>query len=282
MMRLIMAVLLFASEFVIQGIALAQSPYIRLCQEKEVPIPPKWGDPRWRKLKDDLPREITFDTGGKDYSTTEVWVYSDDKGTCMALPRIDAAGDIQLLGIICQGKTGNACFWDNIPIGSDDRITGKKTKGMDAASIQGGNELNENCTNCHRGKNAFVVHPGSSLDPKMWPKIGFDGTAEPKPQEVKPEIGKFKGWYTPVSKQGGWVNKEGSLQCGSECHFMPELTNGYCDLLAKEVGVTMPPDDKDVGTKKGDWKDGYEDAVKALKKACEEQFGERKWKIDGP
>lgn len=75
---------------------------------------------------------------------------------------------------------------------------------MEPANIQGGNELVENCTNCHRGKNAFVVHPGSPLDPKMWPKIGFEkkeGAPEPKVEEERPQIGKFESWYKPVSKQ---------------------------------------------------------------------------------
>src|SRR5262249_33623714 len=147
-----LTVLLCLVQLAIVPAALAQdkSAYMKECEEKDVPLPPKWGDPAWRKLKRDLPAAESFDTGNSTYVKTEVWVFGTDEGPWLALPRIGKDG-IELLGMICQGKTGYACFWDNIPLGGTvkDRIKGDKTKGMDPAKLQGGDELAEPCDECH-------------------------------------------------------------------------------------------------------------------------------------
>jgi hypothetical protein len=271
------------------AIAQDKSPYMEECEKKGVPLPPKWGDPLWRKVKKTLPIDMTFDFGKEEknpYDETQVWVYGTDTGTCMALPRL-TKGKILALGIICQSDSGNACFWDNIPIGKDpdkDRIEGDATKGMDPAKIQDGSNLKEICTNCHRGRSVFIVHPGTALDPKTWAATGFDeppakSGAPKKPETPEPPpVVKKPTWYNPVSGQPSWENPRGEelKQCTASCHEMPGLSEGYCRLLSREVGKSMPPDDKDEHLKLGVWKPEFEEDVKILTERCA-KFGSFDW-----
>ena len=90
------------------------------------------------------------------------------------------------MGVFCQSSTtGKACFWD-----SKDRVTGAAIQGpldtpMVIANLRNGDTLVENCTDCHRGENVFLVHPGTPL--------AFGASA------VSPS------WYTPNLKPGDLV-----------------------------------------------------------------------------
>lgn len=241
------------------------SAYMRDCDRNKVPLPPPWGDPAWQR-QGVLPPDLTF--AGQAGQTTEVWAYNDPggKGVCMALPRKNAAGEIELLGIICQSKeTGKACFWDNIDAATGNRITGAATAGMDPADIEDGSSLSENCTGCHRGDNAFVIHPDTPLE-------------LPAPFDIDPDQP-----YTPVSgtpPRPGWVNPPSPLplagtQC-TMCHDMPQLTAAYCrTVLKKALEKTMPPEDTTTNpaTPAGTWDPDYRGDVTKLAKKCKDDFG---------
>lgn len=138
----------------------ARETYIQDCMTNNVPIPPDWPDARWVGHG----RLNTTFVNVPNGVSTEVFTYESpgDQGRCYALPRKNAEGGYEALGVICQSKeTGKACFWDNIdalgiPITGQD-ITFK------IADVQNGYSLGENCTNCHRGRNVFMIHPETPL-----------------------------------------------------------------------------------------------------------------------
>lgn len=235
------------------------SPYMTECEKNGVPLPPPWGSPDWTNAGN-LPAGQIFAL--PQFSNVEVWTFQTPLGICIALPRKDKNGDIQALGIICQGtESGKACFWDNID-GAGNKITGANTKGMDPADIQDGSVLKENCTACHRGDNVFIVHPGTPLE--IPPKKPGD----PAPTDTT------KPTYTPVSGQPNWGNEPlGFPLAGGECdtcHSIPKLTKDYCAILKQAVGKTMPPPPDTV-------KDHAND-VKKLKDECNKLDPTLNWK----
>ncbi len=145
--------------------------YMKDCDAAGVPLPPKWGDPAWVK-KGNLSKVFA-----SKLPTTEVWVAQSPAGVCYALPRKDAGGTIKLLGQICQNQTtGKTCFWDNKS--PTDGSTGLAvTNGMGPENMAGGDKLKENCTECHRGDNAFIIHPETALE--LGPNNPCDGGRKP-------------------------------------------------------------------------------------------------------
>ncbi len=98
--------------------------------------------------------------------------------------------------------------------------------------LENGNVLKENCTHCHRGDNAFPIHPGTHLD---------QGSASRANQR-----------YTPTSSQDGWVNPPAfmpqhyALDTCTQCHSIGEIASApivaYCATILKQAAVlTMPP-----------------------------------------
>ncbi len=210
--------------FVLRPFSTGQQ-YINACEAEGVPIPPDWPHEDW-VLRGTLTRPF-ISTG----LTAQVYTYSppaETPGACYALPRRDASGSIQLLGIICQSATtGRACFWDNI-----DEATGRTITGVNPslviANLQNGFNLTENCTVCHRGDNAFNIHPGTPLDAGL-------NTVSPV-------------WYVPIG-QATWNNPgpivmpdvpAGQRSCVA-CHQLPEVNSSFCRLLRSAVENTMPP-----------------------------------------
>jgi len=207
--------------------------YIRRCEENEVPIPPDWPTGDWQN-RGALPFRYNFLCSGPD---TEVWTYEDGQGVCYALPR--KTGDaIDLVGMICQSKnTGKACFWDNIrssthcnttPLPADCRITGEGFT-LRISDLQGGSVLAENCTDCHRGGNAFLIHPRTAL-------------------AAIPDLDRYPNApirYEPLG-QSSWVNPPaysaiGDGACAS-CHEIPDPSTSYCVILRRAAEITMPDD----------------------------------------
>jgi hypothetical protein len=240
-----------------------QADYINRCEAKGVPIPPVWGDPAWEFVGVHPAALVQVSKG----FVAEVWKYTDDpQGICMALPRKDpTTGVIQLLGIICQGKgklegtkpreRAYACFWDNVdPETEETRITGTQeqltaSKQIDPALIKGGNRLKENCTNCHRGDNAFLIIPDSADSRSM---LDIGGTDADRGPYIP--IGKSNWKNTPLSsnlKKALSPPGQGCQRCHSIAGVVPNSDGiaGYCDRLKDTLTVPnengkllMPPD----------------------------------------
>jgi hypothetical protein len=196
--------------------------YIEECTANSVPIPPNWPDAKWISRGD---LKTIFASFGSTVRT-EVYTYEDTAGLglCYALPRRDADGTYQAIGMICQSRaTGKACFWDNIDASTDTRITGA-TISLDIPKLENGFVLAENCTNCHRGGNVFMIHPDTPL-----------GAAKMRNPKVR---------YTPIG-QTAWSNPPAIADIGdgacSECHEIGAPNAAYCGFLAKAADLTMPP-----------------------------------------
>lgn len=258
------------------------SKYMKECAAAGVPLPPKWGDPRWVK-KGNVPPDKVM---ASKLPTTEVWVSKSPKGICYALPRIDDTGTIRLLGQICQGDNGKTCFWDNKNF-FDGKTPVPVFNGLDPAMIAGGDKLQENCTKCHRGDNAFIMHPGTPLQASPTDPCEKNDVSDQNGRPTQP-----KGTYQPIGRgplpgdpNSGGFNNPGStkLPLGPcvACHDLPELNKAYCGTVlglpppapppsptpAQTKGVigkkTMPPPN---GAGQSD--PGYAKDIATLTKAC--------------
>lgn len=202
--------------------------YLSLCAAEGVPIPPPWPDAGWVN-QGVLDYKYNFLQSGAD---TEVWTYSvPEVGVCYALPR-KTGMEIGLMGLICQSATtGKACFWDNLD-SFGNRIRPGPGETVDVSVMQNGLTLIENCTECHRGFNAFNIHPETVL--------GNIPRAERDPA-VR---------YTPIGQAAtmtrrGWENPPASFEPGtgrcSNCHEIAAPTQSYCQsVLRKSYSLTMP------------------------------------------
>ena len=245
----------------------APTAYMTECEKKGVPLPPPWEDPGWKKAGE-LPKDKIF--AAPSLPTAEVWVFKTPLGICYALPRKDAKGEIQALGIICQGEeSGAACFWDNIRADGT-KITGAATAGMKVNDMQGGDVLKENCTGCHRGENVFIIHPGTPLQQTADSTGANKDPGDPNGKPTQP----LKKPYKPIG-QPGWGNEPSDLTLEADgcafCHELPKLTPEYCRILKQSVGKTMPPPDG----KKTD--PSFDKDIKKLKDACNKLDPKLKW-----
>jgi hypothetical protein len=211
------------------------SEYVETCRAEGVPIPPDWPNPGWIEQG-----PLRFVFIGQGLNAT-VHAYNDPAvpGVCYALPRRDDAGAIQLLGIICQSNTtGKACFWDNRT--TDNRLITGTNITLDIDTIGNGSTLAETCTDCHRGYNAFNIHPGSALDLS---RAGAPGG----PYVTRPDVR-----YTPIG-QPHWVNPGPLIlpavppdqQSCTLCHELPrELPRdraSYCTSVLQPAAMTTMP-----------------------------------------
>jgi FG-GAP-like repeat len=227
--------------------------YMKECEARGVPKPPDWNSAEWKwrgKLKS------TFLTQFSNLSTN-VYTYEPPTGggICFALPRTGPGTDprngeysenlINLLGVICQSnETSNACFWDLMYI-----TPPKPTERYPIASVfLGGTEVTDVCTDCHRGENAFIIHPETPLDigdallkPKGWmrPLVRASFPKNPRPGHD------FSLVKTKAAKD--LEKNERDLSCTS-CHNkkdgrrLPPIDLKYCTVLQQAVGTkgTMP------------------------------------------
>jgi len=206
--------------------------YAGECSAAGVPLPPDWGNAAWQ-LQGVLPQGRLFLQLG---NPVQVYAYSDSNvsGACIALPRWSGAS--VTLGIICQSATtARACFWDNRPHAGSPLFTPAQmaansvqqdwVNGGDAGLIGGGK-----CTNCHRGENVFVIHPGTPL------QVGapFDTSSHGT-------------WYQPNTSLG-WTNPPATAFATgggcTGCHQIASTTdpeNGsYCAILEQAANGEMP------------------------------------------
>jgi len=232
-------------------------PYIEVCQRVDVPIPPEWPAGKdasgigW-KMRGQLPFLYNFLQSG---TNTEVWTYQTDQGLCYALPRKNKNKETNktwtsLVGIICQSlDTGNACFWDNIDASTGKRIAGE-TITLNVADLKNGSNLAENCTACHRGSNAFLVHPKTPLG---------------APSNRTPSVR-----YSPIG-QATWSNPPPMFALGAGpcagCHEIgAAAVNEYCRVLRLATDSTMPDSSSPAG-----WaspKPPYDAQILSIKKLC--------------
>ena len=196
--------------------------YIERCRAAGVPIPPPWGDARWKMVRQlQEGRIFALDP---NLSTT-LFSYQDPKvaGTCAALPRL-AGATIEALGIICQAKSGLACFWDNKERTVQLDSNGERFQQTitDPASIKpeliaNGDNLVENCSACHRGSNVFILH---HEDLQKLPESSAD----------KP--------YVPITDQPAWKNQlldkskvPACAGCHDQSNQLGKLDRAYCDTV---------------------------------------------------
>ena len=207
--------------------------YVDRCggDEAQVPIPPPWGDTAWLRRLPDLPNDQIFNA--PDFNPVEVWSYEEPgKGICIAIPRHQREGSgIREIGFICQNRNnGKTCFWAARPPQPCTEPF-SDFEGKSVTEMCDGDTLPLNCTLCHRGRNAFIVHPGTSLEP---------ASQDPAVR------------YTPISDQPDWNNTPTRLaldqaQCAL-CHEFGSVTESWCATVLKPalglvdgIRQTMPP-----------------------------------------
>ena len=201
--------------------------YVAACKERLVPTPPDFPNAEWTR-QGELEGNFSF-LGGDGVI---VYTYWNREGACYALHRLGG----NTLGIICQSaSTGVGCFYDNVRPHTGRRVDPRReTVVIDA--IQNGSTLGEDCTACHRGSNAFIIHPGSVLDvPEFNTNPAVRYTPMGGPSFVNPG---------PLSLPVLTDSSQGSCET---CHEIPETTPLYCSILERAAQNTMPQGDAPVG-----------------------------------
>jgi hypothetical protein len=233
--------------------SIAATAYAQQCKKEGVPIPPSFKGNDWKRIGR-LPKGRVF--ASSDKPRAEVMVYKPmaggkPTGVCVALPRGPEDGSVELMGVICQSKkSGKACFWDNWDrtASAPTQMKGASYKDMDIDRFQDGSMLKENCTNCHRGDNVYVIHADTLLA-----KSPLDSAAR------SPDVR-----YTPIG-QAAWVNPEHAnppSNC-TDCHGLPAFSSNYCSaVLMNSLGETMPPD------RPTDWKKTYKSDIEQICREC--------------
>lgn len=208
------------------------TPYMAECRARGVPIPPDWAESgtAW-VLQGKLGEGKNLLEPEKD---AFVWTYTDPsvRGACIALPR--GNGDPgTLAGIICQSATGHACFWDN-KLSSDpaQRPFGWRGQRLVIRDLADGSNLDENCTNCHRGNNVFLISP----DDPTWRKV-LKGPLNGGPSNNLFTTQITVSHYIPIG-QDGWINPLVSEGCASKCHLQPP---DRVEGLRRRSSQLMPP-----------------------------------------
>jgi hypothetical protein len=239
--------------------SLSATAYAAKCKQEGVPLPPPFTSGDWKKAGR-LPANRIF---ASKLPRADVLAYRPVDGSkkplglCVALPRGDEAGSVELLGVICQSKsTGKACFWDNVdrtavPKLPPARVTGASLKEVDIDLFADGALLGENCTDCHRGDNVFVIHEDSFMA-----RAPMDAAA--RDPDTMP--------YTPIGQAGTWINPMHANPPGNctSCHSLPQFSKKYCTtVLLKSLGETMPP-----APRPTDWQKGYEADLQQICSEC--------------
>jgi hypothetical protein len=213
-----------------------------------------------------------FSGGDADvfYYATGPATAEQPEGLCVAFPRFIGGATDNLLGVICQGKVASkACFWDSPETGFTSSTTTcyleEQASTISCSAAKGGAELEDEadqvglsqCSDCHAGENAFIVHPNEPAL-KSVPWIVSDNWVEPVVKESWPQ-NQGPGMY--------FLSAAADTSCGA-CHGrtsrlrFPELSednkdfcfrllgyeNGrgaewHTGLATNVVGRTMPPDD---------------------------------------
>jgi hypothetical protein len=217
------------------------------CLAAGVPLPPAFDSGLWVS-KGNLGPDGHFTSE----PVVDILAYESTSpgGVCVALPRKAAtATDIQLVGVICQSDGGKGCFWDNVPDDTPaDQPGGRFVKPtiaeFDISKFRNGDQLFEDCTNCHRGDNVFLIH-GTELE--SVPRRKSAQRYHPIPEGTKASYvrAEERVWSNPARTRPG--NDDNLMRpdgCGDgACHQLPALGWKYCtDVLKPAItrGL-MPP-----------------------------------------
>ena len=246
--------------------------YINECMANQVPMPPTIsvldpaGTAGWKSLGF-IPTANQFITG----TPAELRVFTSSSGMCFSLPRYNnsSLSTVNLDGVICLSKiTSKVCFWDNQMNGTTFSFpTGTHIPiGVADASIDpmlryqaGGKEIENNpaagiCTDCHAGRNPYIIHPELGLTTSAGVATGTMGGLDQPPLSL-PTFSPAR--YDPLVA-ASWPQNGLSMSqalvppaCGA-CHSatgpggaFPHLSSelpGYCNaVLSQAIARTMPP-----------------------------------------
>ena len=208
--------------------------YCAACLAEGVPEPPAFDSGQWVS-KGAVASQFTSSP------VKDILVYesSSPAGICVALPRGSGA-TIELLGVICQSQsTGRACFWDNASNTGDlfasagARLTATDIRTLDIAQFRNGDQLHENCTNCHRGGNVYLIHDELFNIPNRDP----DQRYQPIPTGFNVASGDGP-WGNPGRRRADdpeQLNLMRADGCGqSGCHAtIPQMSRQFCGAVLK-------------------------------------------------
>jgi hypothetical protein len=247
--------------------------YVNECMANQVPLPPPIGvldaagTSGWKSLGF-IPQASQFITG----TPAELRVFTSPSGMCFALPRYSdgSLSTVMLDGVICLSKiSSKVCFWDNqmggstfqfaagtrIPIGVADAAVDPSLRYQ-----AGGKEIENNpsagiCTDCHAGRNPYIIHPEVVLTTSSGVPTGTKmGDLNQSPLSL-PTFAPVR--YDPLVA-ASWPQNALSMspalvpQVCSDCHTgggsggaFPHLSSelgGYCSaVLDNAIARTMPP-----------------------------------------
>jgi hypothetical protein len=260
--------------------------YITHCRSNDVPIPPIWnpttGTNQWQKRG-----TLVNPFAASGLTNVEVWTFTSTTpaGICIALPRMDGSNintNVQALGIICQSeRTGKACFWDNVVRPTPDissgqsvaarrvagraKITGASTRNLSPVRMSDGYNLEENCTDCHRGTNVFITRVGTALDVSSSSFGNLDSVPAVRYQPLSGTPADPR-WANPVSAIHTRINGLNG-QCMS-CHDVSDNeiaqpTFAYCGtILENIIGTNMPVGDE------ANWRNYTPDVTELARECC--------------
>ena len=235
----------------------SRAEYQAACRDAQVPIPPTWNpnaDDRENKWKRNGTEPLTPVFIGAESTTASVWYYTepptavDDPnargGTCVALPRTDLqTGMITSLGVICQSNDTNvACFWDSTRDFQPDAKVAIDSDGFNAGpDLNGG--VGGKCTDCHRGRNAFITNPRSDLD------LGADLLVASSARPVHPIVHAQWDQNSTFGEELANVTTRGVTESSCLiCHLngtggqLPPLENArlFCDFVMMKAILPGP------------------------------------------
>jgi hypothetical protein len=205
--------------------------YTQQCAQSGVATPPLWTPDTlaWQFLGSFTSTELLALVGNPQDG--ELWVWDDPSGgtICLAFPRFNAGSEpkeYQSVGIICQSGC-NACFYDTY-------ASTNATPPLDpcGTNLFSGNAGIENCANCHKGQDAFIITP-----PLQSYLSNYQGLCS-------------TGFYQPIGSTNGnlWTNPDsdpGKYTDCKSCHAIPALTAEYCSAvilpLISGPSPAMPP-----------------------------------------
>lgn len=206
----------------------AVAAYTKRCTDAGVPIPPPWQEGNWTQVGA-LPLKPRIKIhSGPEHNPVEIWEAPDPKGLCVAVTRkVRNSADTEV-GVICQAvDTGKTCFWAlrDPATQCTKPFPLAQQKGKTPDQICSGDTMaqNENCTECHRGKNAFIVHPRTAL------AVAFE---TPTQRYTPVPVNRRIAAENPTWENDGLLKLPNDQKCGG-CHAFSTPRLRWCNLVLK-------------------------------------------------